>query len=124
MFFWEHGLPEPIADADYDTAAVWKLRRRGVDLAPLVVFKEGCAVDKDMGFIVPARVRDYAKIVELVRKQADAERLRAALVKLATRLKDNRDGVFTRAVDATVDELVVEFEARLQRFSGTQAAAP
>lgn len=117
VYFWEYGEVEPIDHALYDSAVVWSLERvLGLHLAPLSLFNGGCAINRDTGFIVLSRVNDYKRILNLIAEKADSSTLRAALLDLANRLRTEQDGVFQIHLEVGPEEVVSEFEKRIQRY--------
>jgi ankyrin repeat protein len=119
VLFWEFGEWEPIDYTLYDTAIVWTLQRvQGVQLAPLILFRDGCALDKDFGLIQAQRVDDYKKTLGVVRKGSDPASVRSVLLELAEGLKAENAGVYTypHSREMTPEELVSEFEIQLQQL--------
>ena len=107
VFFWEYGEPElPIDHSQYDTAIVWALKRR--HLAPLVLFKDGCALYQDMGFILLDNVKPLLEVTELIASDADRSEIRAALLELPA---DEDAG-------ARFEQLFEQFEQRMKRIIG------
>ncbi len=73
-------------------------------------------MDRRAGFIRPSRVDSYKEIVSLVVEKAAPARLRVALLNLANQLKNQEAGVFSSAPNLEPEQLVSEFEERLQEM--------
>jgi hypothetical protein len=116
--FWELGETEPAQDSLLaDTAVVWSLKRvNHVDLAPLVLFKDGCALPEDMGLIFLDRINAYKRIFNLIKRKPDRAVLRAALLELANQLWTEESGVFSSPLEVEPEVLVSEFEKRLKNL--------
>lgn len=107
--FWEYHEPEPRIDPSlYDTAVVWSLRGTGRRLALPVLFKDGCALNVDTGFIHLGNVEKYMELVELIAEGADSATLNAALREPALALATDP------RIEVGPDELISEFESRVK----------
>lgn len=107
--FWEYREPEPRIDPSlYDTAVVWSLRRKGSGIAPLVLFKDGCALNADTGFIFLEHVEKYREIVTLITEGADPAALRTELREPALALATDP------RIEVGPDELISEFGSRVE----------
>lgn len=86
-------------------------------MAPLAVFNDGCAINEDFGFVRTSRAKQYRKIVDLVKGNADSAKVRSALQKLAKKMSADGEGVFLFRREISMEEVVAEFEAKLVLLS-------
>jgi ankyrin repeat protein len=87
VFLLEYESDTAIDPELYDAAVVWSLERR--QLAPLVLFKDGCALKIDTGFIDLQHVKQLAEITDLINSNVSREKI----ISVVRKFSDNKNAI-------------------------------